>query len=229
MIVSDLIYDVGMHVGNDTAYYLGEGYRVIGIEANPLLVEHCSRRFASELSSGQLRILPIGVSNVSGTLPFYVNATNSEWSSFDKEVGWRGGSGAVIEVPVVRMEEVLESYKSPYYLKCDIETSDLHVMNSLKLLRKEDLPQYVSVEAHKLDYLAILFSLGYEKFKVVDQKAHGMLACSGPFGEKAPGEWVGFETAAYEFLHYATRHYDRHEWLTKDPGTWHDFHAKRTW
>ena len=33
-----LIYDVGMHNGDDTAYYLRRGFRVVAIEPNPALV-----------------------------------------------------------------------------------------------------------------------------------------------------------------------------------------------
>jgi FkbM family methyltransferase len=230
MIVPDLVYDIGMHVGNDTAHYLSEGYRVIGIEANPLLVEHCKQRFAREISSGLLRILHVGVTEKNGVMPFYINSRNSEWSHFTKEIGWRDGQeGTIVEVPTVRFEELIEYYKSPYFIKCDIETSDLHVLNALKSLAPENLPMYVSVEAHDLDYLVILRSLGYEQFKIVDQKAHGMLACSGPFGEKSPGQWVPLDVATYEWLHWKMNHRDRHTWLTNDPGTWHDFHAKRTW
>ena len=35
----ELIYDVGMNTGDDTAYYLNRGYRVVAIEANPDLVD----------------------------------------------------------------------------------------------------------------------------------------------------------------------------------------------
>ena len=34
----DLIYDVGMHKGEDTEFYLRKGFRVIAIEADPDLV-----------------------------------------------------------------------------------------------------------------------------------------------------------------------------------------------
>ncbi len=30
-MIPDLIYDVGMHDGEDTAYYLARGYRVVAI------------------------------------------------------------------------------------------------------------------------------------------------------------------------------------------------------
>jgi hypothetical protein len=47
----DLIYDVGMHDGSDTAYYLHRGFRVIGIEADAATAAICEGRFASEISA----------------------------------------------------------------------------------------------------------------------------------------------------------------------------------
>jgi len=229
MIVPDLIYDVGMHVGNDAASYMAQGYRVIGIEANPVLVEHCRKRFERELSAGVLKILPVGVSDVNGVMPFYVNTGNNEWSSFDKEIGWRDAEGTVIEVPTMRFEEILEQFKTPFYLKVDIEGLEGHALNALKSLKPEDLPQYVSTEANSFDYLMILRSLGYEKYKLVDMRAHGILAFSGPFGENTPGEWLTLEQVAYEWLHQKMKHIERMEHVRPDPLTWYDWHAKRTW
>lgn len=229
-MVPDLIYDLGLHVGNDTAHYLSEGFRVIAIEANPMLVEHNKQRFAREMQNGLLRILPIGISDAESVMPFYVNPRNTEWSAFEKHIAWRDGQeGLTFDVPVMRLTEIFKHYGIPYFLKSDIETADRFVLDALESLDRSELPMYFSIEAHYLEYLARLSGMGYTAFKVVDQKAHGMHACSGPFGEKAPGEWVSFETACYEWLHWKMGFRDRHTWLTDDPKTWHDFHVKRTW
>ena len=45
----DLIFDVGLHHGDDAAYYLSKGFRVVGIEANPQLAERCGRKGELEL------------------------------------------------------------------------------------------------------------------------------------------------------------------------------------
>ncbi len=228
MLVPDLIYDIGLHVGNDTANYVADGYRVIAIEANPMLVEHCKKRFARELQNGLLRILPVGIGPSDEMMPFYVNPRNTEWSAFDKEIAWRDGQeGPVVNVPVVKLEDLFKHFGVPYYLKSDIETGDRYVLDALETLERNELPIYMSIEAHKLEYLARLNAMGYSAFKVVDQRAHGIHACSGPFGEKAPGPWADFETAAYEWLHWRMKHQERHTWLPVDPQTWHDFHAKR--
>jgi hypothetical protein len=41
----NLVYDVGMNNGDDTAHYLECGYRVVAIEADPLLVRNARQRF----------------------------------------------------------------------------------------------------------------------------------------------------------------------------------------
>jgi len=40
-LVEDLVYDVGLHKGEDSAYYLAKGYCVVAFEANPDLVAEC--------------------------------------------------------------------------------------------------------------------------------------------------------------------------------------------
>ena len=49
---ADLIYDLGMHVGQDTEFYLKKGFRVVAVEANPILAELGASRFQSEIDVG---------------------------------------------------------------------------------------------------------------------------------------------------------------------------------
>jgi len=48
----NLIYDIGMHKGEDTALYLERGYNVIGFEADPHLARFCRKRFKSAAKLG---------------------------------------------------------------------------------------------------------------------------------------------------------------------------------
>jgi FkbM family methyltransferase len=228
MLAPDLIYDIGLHVGNDTARYTSQGFRVIAIEANPMLVEHCKVRFAGELNRGLLKILPIGIGEEEGSLPFYINPRNTEWSAFDRDVAWRDGqNGPVVNVQVFPLAAVFQAYGSPYFLKSDIEAGDRFVLDALETLSFSERPVYVSIEAHMLEYLARLYAMGYREFKLVDQRAHGVHACSGPWGDEAPGEWHSFEEISYEFLHWRLGHRERYTWHNDDPRQWFDFHAKR--
>ena len=80
---SKLIYDVGVHNGDDSAYYLHKGYRVVGIEANPEIAATLRKRFATEISSGALQLIEAGIAEGEGDLDFFVCNENTEWSSFD--------------------------------------------------------------------------------------------------------------------------------------------------
>jgi len=52
-----LIFDIGMYDGSDTRYYLNEGFRVLAIEANPVLVQRARELlFQDEIKSGRLKI-----------------------------------------------------------------------------------------------------------------------------------------------------------------------------
>lgn len=57
LLHKDLVYDVGMHKGEDTDFYLKKGFRVIGFEADPDLTAHCRNRFSEEIRNGKLIIV----------------------------------------------------------------------------------------------------------------------------------------------------------------------------
>ena len=56
-----LIFDVGFHNGDVTAYYLCRGHRVVAIEANPVLAEEGRRKFHAEIESGRLTLVNYGL------------------------------------------------------------------------------------------------------------------------------------------------------------------------
>lgn len=51
----DLIFDLGMHHGHDSEYYLKKGFQVVAVEANPLL---CARATAGPGASPRSGNLP---------------------------------------------------------------------------------------------------------------------------------------------------------------------------
>jgi FkbM family methyltransferase len=235
----DLIIDVGAHLGHDTDFYLRKGFRVVAVEANPILVERLDRTFQDFIRSGRLVVLPFGIHEGEGEFTFYRNLDKDDWSSFIFEVGARDNTRyQALRVHCIRFEEVLKTFGIPYYLKIDIEGHDSHVLKAL--LRLRATPRFVSVEGHDLSYLAYLRALGYDRFKTINQSRNWKTPCphppregtyveyqfdghsSGLFGEETPGEWKGFEETAYEYLHMKLGYPDRHN-LGEG---WFDFHAK---
>lgn len=166
-MIADLIYDVGLHNGTDTAYYLHKGYRVVAIDANPVLVAAAQERFRTEIKNGRLTILNIGIAEQQGTLSFWVNEANDLQSSFSEERAKRFGPCHEIRVTCVPFSSVLAEQGVPYYMKVDIEGYDCFCVRSLN---PKDLPQHISVEADgDCDVVAELQKLGYTKFKLVNQ------------------------------------------------------------
>ncbi|MBI5395392.1 MAG: FkbM family methyltransferase [Verrucomicrobia bacterium] len=163
----DLIYDVGMHNGNDTAFYLHRGYRVVAIEADPTLVELARARFAAELAGGRLTLLNVGVATEEGRADFWICDGKSEYNSFDKaNATKRGHTAHAIEIPCRRFDNILREHGVPHYLKIDIECFDKLCVEALDAA---DLPPYVSLEVMERGQIEALRRAGYDRFKLVRQ------------------------------------------------------------
>src|SRR5262249_62130204 len=59
----DLIYDVGLHRGEDTHFYLRKGFRVVAFEADPEHVTFCRKRFHQFIDEEQLKIVEGAITN----------------------------------------------------------------------------------------------------------------------------------------------------------------------
>ena len=79
-----LIYDIGMHRGEDTEFYLSRGHRVVGVEANPTLVAGLRAKFASEIASGQLQLVDKAIAATAGHVQFAINDQFSIWGSISE-------------------------------------------------------------------------------------------------------------------------------------------------
>lgn len=165
---ANLIYDVGLHNGDDTAYYLHNGFQVLAIEANPSLAAKAQLRFRKEIDMGRLTVLNVGVAESKEMLSFWINDDNDTWSSFDKALGCRDGTRChEVKVRCLPPSAVLKQYGVPYYLKVDIEGSDRLCVRALD---PKDLPRYISVElSDEHDLIAELREVGYQHFKVINQ------------------------------------------------------------
>lgn len=180
---ADLIYDVGLHRGEDTDFYLRKGFRVVAFDANPELVRLCRERFSAQLQSGQLTIVegaivePSSAASGNGKVAFFKNKSGSSWGTTQDSWAERnqemGTDVERIEVDVVDFGAVLRKHGVPRYLKIDIEGCDLVCLNTLRQFAHR--PDFVSFESDKLSFKAIraeirlLQDLGYGAFQAVEQ------------------------------------------------------------
>lgn len=210
----NLIFDLGMHNGQDTDFYLKKGFRVVSVEANPELCSSCHERFATEIESGQLAIEQIAISDKVGEATFYLNQTNSKWSSIFPDWGERGKGATTITVQTVPFEYIVTTYGIPYFLKIDIEGADSKVLQALHHV--SPLPPYLSAEGGEPPMLNTLKNLGYSKFAIVNQQCVPNKKClnpakegkyvnhtfemgaSGLFGKELQEPWVTYAEALEE-------------------------------
>ena len=218
----ELIVDVGMHSGRDAEFYLRKGFEVVAIEADADLARAASERLAGWVESGQLTIREVAIAPHDGEVRFFANPGHDDWGTINEELMHRnerhGQPSEARVVPAVRFERVLgELGRVPYYVKIDIEGADQLCLDALA--SRELRPSYVSVET-SLDsrreaerQFTTLRDLGYDAFKIVNQRLNAQYACpdppregefvevrfdtlmSGPFGEETPGPWLSFDRA----------------------------------
>jgi FkbM family methyltransferase len=167
---TDLVIDVGMHNGDDTAYYLHRGFRVVAIEANPHLAARGAQRFADAMRSGRLRILPVGIAAERGEAEFYIAPDLDVLSSFNLDLVQRADTPIErVRVPCLPIRDVLAAHGVPWYLKVDIEGNDSLCIAGLD---GQQLPACVSIELdlrHGDADLRALHALGYTRFKCIRQ------------------------------------------------------------
>ena len=181
----DLIYDIGMHRGEDTEFYLQKGFRVVAFEADPDLVRVCRNRLTGFIDQGKLTIIEGAIVDL-GTIDagqekvrFYKNDDRSVWGTVctswaDRNMR-RGTTSQAIEVEVTNLANVIQVYGIPHYMKIDIEGCDMACVDALGKFRER--PDYLSIESAKTSLKSIkgeidaLVSLNFNCFQAVEQSA----------------------------------------------------------
>jgi FkbM family methyltransferase len=170
----NLIFDIGMHTGEDTAHYLQRGSKVVAVEANPELVAIARQRFARELAEGRLVIVNKAVAPQAGTLTFWINKGHTEWSSADRDLAARGHEELTsLDIEAIPLAALFDEFGVPDYLKVDIEGSDRHCVAALNSARR---PAFFSCEYTNPELLEPLVAAGYDRFKLICQFTHRHLA-----------------------------------------------------
>jgi FkbM family methyltransferase len=190
-----LIFDIGFHKGEDIGYYLHLGYNVVGVDADPRMVERAKETFAAQFASGQLKVMNYAISETDDAdIEFNVSEWTL-WNSLRKEVAGRDNTATqTIKVKTHRLDSLMREHGVPYYCKVDIEGYDALAVSTLK--NSDYRPVFVSVETEcigdkeiisdekALETLVNLHDLGYDRFKLVDQKTLEVLNDAPFYGVK---------------------------------------------
>jgi len=210
------IYDLGMHNGDDSEYYLRKGYRVIAVEANPLLCADAQERFGDEIAAGRLTVLNLAIADQPGSAEFYVKRERAPQSSLrpPKDMtGWRA-----VTVDTAPLADIVDRDAEIAFMKIDIERMDIVALDSL--IAAGIQPPLISVEAHSFEVLLKLYVMGYTSYRLVngnivhrehrrrrirlrdgsEEAHHFKPGSSGPFGEDLPRPWGTIAQAAYTWF-----------------------------
>lgn len=213
-----LIFDIGMHKGEDTDYYLARGFRVVGVEADPDLFERCRSRFRDAIDAGRVFLHHGAIIEDDGarTVRFFKNPSNTVWGTTVEAWADRnaelGAASIEIEVPVIDFPKLLAEHGCPHYLKIDIEGMDVVCLG--KLRGTSHRPKFVSIESEKVRFADLVAEfdlfreLGYHRFfiqqqhdiarrKVPPDSTEGCFVdyrfepgSTGPFGSDLGPDWL---------------------------------------
>lgn len=224
----NLIFDIGFHKGEDTAFYLAKGFKVVAVEANPDLVEAGRERFSDAVRSGTLQIEHVALSEEAGEERSFYVSTFSDWSSLRKKLAERGANESrEVTVTTTTLAALVEKHGLPYYIKSDIEGFD-HVC-AAQLPGLSEKPPYVSFEMSSPLIFDALREAGYSRFQFLNQRIHDQrhfkmveregravryrftaspdglpVDCSGPFGLDLPDDrWVELDALIERYERYS--------------------------
>ncbi|MBU6325120.1 MAG: FkbM family methyltransferase, partial [Bacteroidetes bacterium] len=222
-----LVYDIGYHEGQDTAYYLKKGYKVVAVDADRSLIAKGKEQHAAAIASGQLTLVEKAIYEQDDQEVAFFISDNSEWNSLNSDFAGRNELGTRTEkVTTIRLDSLIQTYGKPYFLKIDIEGYDVH---ALRTLSPELAPEFISVEALSLtathtpdeqETLATLNELrrlGYRRFRLVDQTEFAAMepgkAFYGVDRFAAEPLWAGLLRRFLMKRGYRLKRYSNRDWI----------------
>lgn len=164
----DLIFDIGVSDGMDAQFYLAKGFRVVGVEADPLVYTTLINRHQDAIASGRLTLINRAAHAISGErFRIYVHAQHQGLSGQAKRQDVPDNYYE-FDVATVGWLELIQRFGMPRYAKIDIEGGEASFLRGM--LESGAFPEFVSAECYRFEVVQTFIDMGYTRFVLVDQK-----------------------------------------------------------
>lgn len=175
-----LFFDIGAHKGNDTAFYLEHGWKVVAVEAHPTLASLSDERFHMQL--GDARVIHRAITPTGKPAKLFVSdkgVKGETHSIYPHRVKGCEQLGYTVEGTTIGY--LLKTYGVPDYMKVDIEGADVIAIRQLHSWlasasgKGYRAPPYLSVELcpnhpeETLEIFSHLAYMGYDLFSIEEQ------------------------------------------------------------
>ena len=133
----DLCFDIGAHLGNRTDAWLRLGAQVVAVDPQPACMRYLRHRFGRQAG---VTLVEAAVSDqpgsqllhVSQLTPTITTLADPQWREVMRDkssfpVNW----DYTVEVPVVTLDQLIDTYGMPAFCKIDVEDLELQVLRGL--------------------------------------------------------------------------------------------------
>ena len=170
-----LVFDIGANVGDTVYEFIRWSHKVVAFEPNPNLHTRLTKRFAGQ----NVLIQKCGLDNHNGTNTFKICDANSlstfsqywkEHSRFADRHYW----DIELEVPVMTLDNAIDVFGIPDYVKIDVEGYEYEVLKGLTRLLPHTIFCFEWVEEQINDIrnsVQYIQSLGYTQFSYTENDA----------------------------------------------------------
>jgi len=161
-----LIFDIGANLGNTSEIFCDLGGTVIAVEPDVINLNCLRARFSSE---NNITIVPVAISDTVTNETIYLqdngdalHTLSDKWKRYLEDDNDRWDDTLTFSkkrsIQTTTLEELIQKYGTPYFIKIDVEGYEEKVISGLKtpvplLSFEANLPQFLEETIRCVDYL----------------------------------------------------------------------------